>query len=525
MKLLIVDDQISVAQGLLHCTDWAGEGFDCVETAYNVIDAKTSLLRREAQVMLCDIEMPVESGLDLLKWARENQMRTRCIFLTAHAEFRYAQEAVRLGGFDYIMQPAPYAQVIETVRRAVQDVHMEYAAQELQDRGALFDGQQKVIADNLLRSCLAGTATERDREAFDALGLHPKRDRACWLCLLQPLRWNSGTQPWSPALLSTAVDNMCGEIFAPLNVFSRCLPMPHEQGIALILQSLADELLATDTLTGRLTYLQSACTQYLHLETALYLAGPEPFAQAAGMWKRLADQRRENVALKSGIFRASQQEPEAPEAFRFAQIAGWRRLIRDGYASAVEKEACQLLDQMAAADRLSRTALRAFYQQFMEMVLSLQEDSADLAQQALRDPAVRELLRSDVHTVDDMKSLLHALACAWENGTEAKGQDIAEMVCRYIAEHLENELRRDELAEAVHLNPDYMARLFKKETGVNLKDYIIQQKMQEARSLLHTTNLPVSLIAAKVGYSNFAHFSASYKKMYNRSPQEERSNQ
>ena len=90
------------------------------------------------------------------------------------------------------------------------------------------------------------------------------------------------------------------------------------------------------------------------------------------MWKRLTEQCRENVALKSGIFRASQQEPDSLETFRFAQIAGWRRLIRDGYASAVEKEACRLLDQMVAADRLSRTALRAFYQQFMEMVLSLQ---------------------------------------------------------------------------------------------------------------------------------------------------------
>ena len=86
-----------------------------------------------------------------------------------------------------------------------------------------------------------------------------------------------------------------------------------------------------------------------------------------------------------------------------------------------------------------------------------------------------------------------------------------------------NELRREELAEAVHLNPDYMARLFKKETGMNLKDYIIQQKMQEAQSLLCTTNLPISLIAAKVGYTNFGHFSTSYKKFYHKTPQEERS--
>lgn len=66
----------------------------------------------------------------------------------------------------------------------------------------------------------------------------------------------------------------------------------------------------------------------------------------------------------------------------------------------------------------------------------------------------------------------------------------------------------------VHLNPDYLNRMFKKETGLTLKEYVIWQKMQEAQSLLRTTSLPVSLIAAKVGYSNFAHFSTSYKNSF-----------
>lgn len=66
MKLLIVDDQSTVVQGLLHCTNWAAMGFTVVDTALNAVDAKASLLRQEAEVMLCDIEMPMESGLDLV---------------------------------------------------------------------------------------------------------------------------------------------------------------------------------------------------------------------------------------------------------------------------------------------------------------------------------------------------------------------------------------------------------------------------------------------------------------------------
>lgn len=136
MKLLIVDDQSTVVQGLLHCTNWAAMGFTVVDTALNAVDAKASLLRQEAEVMLCDIEMPMESGLDLLDWLRQRGMTTRCIFLTAHAEFKYAQEALRLGGFDYIMQPAPYEQVADAVSRALDNVKEEWAALEAR-RGAV----------------------------------------------------------------------------------------------------------------------------------------------------------------------------------------------------------------------------------------------------------------------------------------------------------------------------------------------------------------------------------------------------
>lgn len=63
MKLLIVDDQSTVVQGLLHCTNWAAMGFTVVDTALNAVDAKASLLRQEAEVMLCDIvKCPWKAG-------------------------------------------------------------------------------------------------------------------------------------------------------------------------------------------------------------------------------------------------------------------------------------------------------------------------------------------------------------------------------------------------------------------------------------------------------------------------------
>lgn len=524
MKLLIVDDQRSVVQGLLHCTDWAALGFDQVEGALNAIDARASLQRREAEVMLCDIEMPVESGLDLLKWMRGEGMRTRCIFLTAYAKFQYAQEAVRLGGFDYIMQPAPYAQVIEAVEKALREVRAERASQELAGRGALFDEQKKALVWGLLRDFLMGAAAEGNLAAFEELGLIPLRGQAAWLALMQPLRWQDGRAPWDPAVLGLAVDNICGEVFAPLEVFSAAVVMPQEQTLAIVLQSREGEALERDLLARQLTYLQSACSQYLHLSAAFYLTGPEPFAKAGQMWQALLEKKSENVALKSGVYTgpgAGRAEP-----FHIPQIAGWRRLLQEGYPLAMEQEACQLLDQLAANNRLDRTTLRYFYQDFMRMLFTAPGPGQEGVRDMFREPDALELYRNGMKTVDDMKALIHYAALGREGSPspDSQDQDAVALICRYVAGHLQDELRREELAEAAHLNPDYLNRLFKKEMGLTLKEYVIRQKMEEARSLLRTTALPVSLIAAKVGYSNFAHFSASYKKLYGRSPQEERQN-
>ena len=102
MTVLIVDDQPDVVRGEQQGIDWGKLGIGRILTAYSVPEARELLLGERVDILLCDIEMPPHSGLELLSLIREQKLPARCIFLSAHAEFTYAQEAVRLGGFDYI---------------------------------------------------------------------------------------------------------------------------------------------------------------------------------------------------------------------------------------------------------------------------------------------------------------------------------------------------------------------------------------------------------------------------------------
>lgn len=86
MTVLVIDDQIHVVEGILSEVSWENLGVDKVWKAYNAVEAKGILLLNKVDIMLCDIEMPGENGLSLLKWTQDQGMEVECIFLTAHAD-------------------------------------------------------------------------------------------------------------------------------------------------------------------------------------------------------------------------------------------------------------------------------------------------------------------------------------------------------------------------------------------------------------------------------------------------------
>ena len=66
-----------------------------------------------------------------------------------------------------------------------------------------------------------------------------------------------------------------------------------------------------------------------------------------------------------------------------------------------------------------------------------------------------------------MKALIRYVTSSWtEHKSVDESKELLDKLKQYIDEHLESELRRDELAEYVHLNPDYLTRLMKKADGL-----------------------------------------------------------
>ena len=156
MKVLVVDDQPDVAAGILDGVDWRALHVEKAYSALSAAEAKALLLREKIDILLCDIEMPGENGLSLVAWLRKEGLQTKCIFLTAHADFPYAQKALQLGAVDYLLQPASYQSIETAIRGAAEQLQEERLSQVYEALGKSVERETLDFRRNVLREYLLG---------------------------------------------------------------------------------------------------------------------------------------------------------------------------------------------------------------------------------------------------------------------------------------------------------------------------------------------------------------------------------
>lgn len=105
LTILLVDDDQILTEKTKNSLNWDSLGIGMVFTANNIHEAKGILKVYKVDILLCDVDMPMGSGLELVEWIREEGMEIKCIFLSSYANFTYAQKALRLGSVNYLLKP------------------------------------------------------------------------------------------------------------------------------------------------------------------------------------------------------------------------------------------------------------------------------------------------------------------------------------------------------------------------------------------------------------------------------------
>jgi AraC family transcriptional regulator len=90
----------------------------------------------------------------------------------------------------------------------------------------------------------------------------------------------------------------------------------------------------------------------------------------------------------------------------------------------------------------------------------------------------------------------------------------------YIRAHLDSDLSMVQIANSVNTSPTYFASLFKQATGISLHQYVIKQRVERAKLLLETTDLPIADIASQVGFASQSHLTRHCKNFTGMTPRQ-----
>jgi two-component system response regulator YesN len=104
IKILLVDDDIEMLQGLVNIIRWEDYGFTIAGTAESGLDALNIISSAMPDVVMTDITMPVMDGLELIREAKKFKPDIKSIIISCHEEFNYAKEAIRLEADEYIIK-------------------------------------------------------------------------------------------------------------------------------------------------------------------------------------------------------------------------------------------------------------------------------------------------------------------------------------------------------------------------------------------------------------------------------------
>lgn len=534
-NLLVVDDEMYAVRAIRNGISWEELGFSRVFTARDADEAMSIITANTIDLMICDIEMPGMNGLELAEWAIEEYPWLKTVFLTGHADFTYAQQAIQLGGFDYLLKPVKHAQLKNVALKALDKISKDREAREFginyNKYVKLWEAQKPVLIERFWQDILAERllpTAEGLGESLSASNLNIAPDTRILPILISVEYWNKEFNQRDEEIMEYALRNAAKEI---LVLSPRGDVVRDKNGMIFALMYAgpeAEELPDGAALEAACREYIGACARYFYSSVSCYAGLPSSIRNLAELCQHLAEMEHDNVHQTGTVqfFNQKQEQEHMPASSRKRSVAvewsDWTVLLEAGRKEELLKRVEALFD-ILQQEQADVETLNAVYHSLLHTLYHVAHKKG-ISVKALAgmkkgpdDPAATRSIAQLKHWT----GRVIASAVDYMLRYEGESSALIEKVKSFIDNHLK-EVTRESIAAHVYLNSAYLSRLFKKETGQSLVDYIIQAKINRAKMMLTESNIRISDICEELGYDNFSHFGKIFKKSAGITPQEYR---
>lgn len=525
-RVLIVDDEVHSIRGVQAGVNWEKLNISTVYTAHNLRKAQEVFQSNKIDLLLCDIEMPRGSGLELLKWVRDHSPFTEAVFLTCHSDFKFAQQALQLQSFDYLLKPVDYQELEEVIQKALGKIQNDREARLVEESyQQLKTSHHNVIKEKFWRDLIQQVfpATKESIEKqMQYCNISYPAHTSFLPIFIHVQHWNEELTNEEVKIMNYALQKAVDEEI--LSIENEGYMLSLETGRVVVILPSENTINKNEQLNICNQFI-SHFSHYFQCELCCYIGNQVKIYEVLGMVNKLQEMDKNNVTICNQTLLVSSERREAPS---IPSIPGdeWMHLMKCG---SKDKLATSINDYFInwkeSNNHITAQSLHLFYQDFLQGIFYVLQVKEIQANQVFSQNLLTEKPENVLKSLNSLhKWVMYVTEIAMNQlHPQHEKESVVEIVKRFIKDNIgEMRLSRDEIANYVYLNPDYLTRMFKKQTGFSISDYLQQQRIEYAKKLLIETDMPVSEIALSAGYSNFSYFSTIFKKMTQLNPMEYR---
>lgn len=498
-KVLIVDDEMLVRQGIKHHMNWEQHGFQIVGEASNGKEGLELVESLRPHIIITDIVMPVMDGEEFTRIVKRRYPEIEVIVLSSYGEFQYVRSTFQSGVADYILKPKMEAQellqVLQAAASRIPHVQFQLADQEESSDRPLHHLLEKLVSGYSLGQEAALLREYFPHEAFCLVGIEAASDK-----------FGANLDSLGEHLIAAPVP-----VAEKVSVYVINLDRTEYLGLLAIVRKLANES-ATElsmtswVITGLFDDIQQIGEEYAN---------------------RLLRLMGYNFYFPDRALIVEDELPARPEVMGSFNLKEYAEKMKRKSFEAAFAELREYTHQLAKDYTSSAFEFKAFLGNivFNTTVLlgNLDYEIQDL------DAAKYSYFKAieEVKHVGEAVSLLdNFLAEVGKRIEQEQGVGSSmKRLLRYIEEHYGEPLTLTALAQHFHFNPSYLSSYFSSHNKEGFSEYLNKIRVEKAAGFLRSTSLSISEISSRVGYSDHSYFTKVFKKYTGTSPSQYRRQQ
>ncbi len=479
-RIMVVDDEPLIRQWLVMCLQLAGFPEDDVSQASNGEEALILLRKSTYDIIFTDITMPKLDGMELIKAIREKDPKVKMVILTCHDDFAFARDAVKYNVNEYLLKNESTK---EDIIRIVNNNKLEFSEKK----------DACKIREDFLRNLL-------HKHSCDLISAEELTEH---YVTINPGRYfvaAFNNRPYGEhfdLLRNTLVDNVI-MFFDGINI------------TILIANLICDSNKCDEAIADVEKLIVRSCVNEVHIGKSKIYGDIKQLAlamnEAVLSWELQFFYCERSISMKDSISEKQYKNIKKGISDKKNHIT----LNYENNGNEVTKRLVIDLCESFVSDNLWDSSLlkRTVIDILEEIENKLDSDGVNIKDyylHILNASYLVEVKNQIEKFFSEVPLTEKYIACIEEAKT-------------YILVHYSEQVTLTDVAGRACLSEEYFSRLFKKETGRNFTEYLLEIRMQRAKQLLQNRDLNINEVADMVGIQNSSYFSSQFRRFYGVSP-------